>query len=112
MPSRILGRAPCPECGFESAHVKQSEAKGTLYRYCPECGAQYFPRGPAATERLRTAMRPEGNPPLPVLPEPVAQAPEPVAPPSGNGTAPDDTDPPPMPPPPATARRAFGLFKG
>lgn len=107
MPSRILGRASCPECGFESAHVKQSD-KGTLYRYCPSCGAQYFPRGEAATERLRTAMRPEGTQALPT--EPVSLPPEPVAPPTGTDTTtPQDDAPPPTPT--ARERRRFALFK-
>ena len=39
MPSRMIGRMACPECGFESAHVKQSEK--CHYRYCPECGSQH-----------------------------------------------------------------------
>lgn len=43
MASRMIGRAPCQECGFSAAHVKQSEK--CLYRYCPECGAQYNTRG-------------------------------------------------------------------
>lgn len=58
MASKLIGRAPCPECGFGAAHVKQSEK--TLYRYCPECGAQYFPRGEEQTQRLRAAMKPAG----------------------------------------------------
>jgi hypothetical protein len=108
MPSRLLGRAPCPECGFESAHVKESEPKRTLYRYCPGCGAQYFPRGETACERLRAAMRPEGQPLAPA-PAPLPESPVAVAPP----TAPADNPPePPPPPPPARARRDFGLFKG
>lgn len=50
MASRMIGRAACPECGFSSAHVKQSEK--CLYRYCPECGAQYNTR----TDRQRTDL--------------------------------------------------------
>lgn len=40
MASRMIGRATCPECGFASAHVKESEK--CLYRYCPECGSQHY----------------------------------------------------------------------
>lgn len=42
MASIMIGRAACPECGFESAHVKQSER--CIYRWCPECGAQHYAR--------------------------------------------------------------------
>lgn len=41
----MLGRTPCPECGFGAAHVKQAEGEGKRpYRYCPECSAQYYTR--------------------------------------------------------------------
>lgn len=58
--SKIIGRAPCPECGFGAAHVKKSIEKGTVFRFCPEdgCKAQYIPRGSAAVARLMAAMRP------------------------------------------------------
>lgn len=46
----MIGRTSCPECGFASAHVKQS-AK-CLYRYCPDCGSQYHAR----TERQRQLL--------------------------------------------------------
>lgn len=46
----MIGRTLCPECGFESAHVKQS-AK-CLYRYCPDCGSQYHAR----TDRQRQLL--------------------------------------------------------
>lgn len=46
----MIGRAPCPECGFSAAHVKQSEK--CLYRYCPECQAQYNTRN----ERQRSDL--------------------------------------------------------
>ena len=52
MASKLIGRVKCPECDFGKAHVKESD-KGTVYRYCPECGAQYFPRGLAQQDRLR-----------------------------------------------------------
>lgn len=50
MASVMIGRCDCPECGFKGAHVKQSEK--CAYRYCPECGAQYF----AKTERQKTDL--------------------------------------------------------
>lgn len=41
----MVGRTDCPECGFGAAHVKRSDGEGKRpYRWCPECGAQYFPR--------------------------------------------------------------------
>lgn len=49
MASAMVGRAPCPECGFAAAHVKRSEK--TLYRHCPECGSQYIAKRPEL-ERL------------------------------------------------------------
>ncbi len=50
MASRMLGRADCPECGFKSAHVKESEK--CVYRYCPECGSQHY----AKTESQRSNL--------------------------------------------------------
>lgn len=50
MASLMVGRATCPECGFDAAHVKKSEK--CLYRYCPECGAQHY----AKTERQRQLL--------------------------------------------------------
>ena len=98
-PSPIIGRAPCPECGFKAAHVKRSD-KGTLYRFCPEfdCKAQYIPRGPKAEARLMDAMRPTEpsasasvkpvTEPSPVAVDPIAaivDAGEPAAPPTRRG---------------------------
>jgi hypothetical protein len=62
MASQMLGRCACPECGFESAHVKKTEGKETAkaYRYCPECGAQYFPRSNRQENDLLAKMRTEG----------------------------------------------------
>jgi predicted RNA-binding Zn-ribbon protein involved in translation (DUF1610 family) len=50
MASKIIGRTVCPECGFEGAHVKESEK--CLYRYCPECGSQHHAR----SERQRVDL--------------------------------------------------------
>lgn len=76
MASKLLGRCDCPECAFQSAHVKINTDKETAkaYRHCPECGAQYFPRNQAQADRLTSKMRAEGAPapavidPAPVLP--------------------------------------------
>lgn len=65
MASQMLGRCTCPECGFESAHVKKTEGKETAkaYRYCPECGAQYFPRSDRQEKDLLEKTRTEGAKP-------------------------------------------------
>jgi len=73
MASQMLGRCACPECGFKSAHVKKTEAKETAraYRYCPECGAQYFPRSNRQEKDLLDKTRieaPEAIKP-PIAPE-------------------------------------------
>lgn len=65
MGSPIIGRTGCPECGFENAHVKQSEK--CLFRYCPECGTQTF----AKTARQRELMQAKSRPVV----VPQAQAP-------------------------------------
>lgn len=59
MASEMLGRAKCPECGFESAHVKiKTDKDGAKpYRHCPECGAQYFPRSVTQADNLRAQIK-------------------------------------------------------
>lgn len=47
----IVGVMICPECGMTGAEVKRQK-NGLLYRYCPECNAQYFPRTEDASARL------------------------------------------------------------
>lgn len=63
MASKMLGRCACPECGFQSAHVKITEGKETAkaYRYCPECGAQYFPRSNRQEKDLLDKTRKESQ---------------------------------------------------
>jgi len=128
MASRLIGRTKCPECGFESAHVKLSD-KGTVYRYCPnhDCGSQHFPRGQAARSRLLAASRlvdgaaqqladagielPAGTGTAPAAPAPAT----PAASDAGTGTGAGSG---PLPvaadlavsPPPAPRRRALGFF--
>jgi hypothetical protein len=102
----IIGRTECPECGFKSAHVRQSEK--CLYRYCPECGAPYH----AKTEqqkadllkktRLNAAPVPAVAPATPTEPKPTA---------TPTGPAPTAAPPAPKPPePPAAPPRRGFLF--
>ena len=97
MASRIVGRAECPECGFDAAHVKESEK--CIYRYCPECGSQYMAKSDAQRANLLKKTRPN---------EPVAHASASAA--TGN---PPSATPTPAPPPPAAAakRHGLGLFQ-
>jgi ssDNA-binding Zn-finger/Zn-ribbon topoisomerase 1 len=50
----------CPECGLKGAEIKEQKARADgivlLYRWCPDCNAQYFPRTIDASERLRAKM--------------------------------------------------------
>lgn len=82
MGSKIIGRTQCPECDFEAAHVKESDR--CVFRYCPECGAQYHAR----TERQRANLlkRTRLNDVAPV-PAPAAAA-APVAKPAAPAPAP------------------------
>lgn len=52
-----VGFMVCPECGLEGAEIK-TQKTGLLYRWCPDCNAQYFPRTEQASERLRARMMP------------------------------------------------------
>lgn len=47
----VVGTMQCPECGLDGAQVKRQK-NGLLYRWCPDCEAQYFPRNQAASDRL------------------------------------------------------------
>ncbi len=88
MASKMIGRTACPECGFESAHVKESDK--CVYRYCPECQSQHHAR----TQRQRAdllaktrmladpAPTPEHKPeptPEPIKPAPAPPQPKPRA---------------------------------
>ena len=59
MASELLGRCVCPECNFQSAHIKiKTDKEGAkAYRHCPECGAQYFPRSIAQDAQLRIKIK-------------------------------------------------------
>lgn len=57
-----LGHMHCHECDFPDAEIKpQSKNPELLYRWCPECNAQYFARTPEATARLRAKIRTPGG---------------------------------------------------
>jgi hypothetical protein len=111
MASKIIGRANCPECGFESAHIKESDK--CLYRYCPSCGTN----GPhARTELQRRNMLAKTRliepaatptPPTPTQPTPTDAAAAPATPTVPTPTVPTPTKVP--PPAPAPAKRS-GLF--
>lgn len=72
MSSSIIGRTACPECDFKAAHVKQGPK--SIYRYCPECGSQYFPRNERQLDLLKQKMRPVVDAPVPTSTEEEAGA--------------------------------------
>lgn len=89
MASVMLGRSKCPECGFESAHVKQSEK--CIYRYCPECGAQHHAKTPTQQQHLMAKTRliepPTGTQPSATpTPTPTPTAEQPTATPTPTAT--------------------------
>lgn len=47
-----IGKMTCPECAFPDAEVKPQKTEGLVYRWCPDCNAQYFCRTPEASARL------------------------------------------------------------
>lgn len=119
MASTMVGRTACPECGFESAHVKRSEK--CLYRYCPECGAQHHARTERQQADLMAKTRPVGTTPAasptPTGSEPTPTPPEPEAKPEPTPTPPKaepkpDTKPEPEASPnhTPTAPKRRGLF--
>lgn len=68
--ARIIGRKDCPWCGFQSAHVKQTEGKHP-YHHCPECGVMTHAKNGAQAKLIAGNMRPEpdytahAGPPVP-----------------------------------------------
>ncbi len=101
MASRIVGRADCPECGFKSAHVKESEK--CLYRYCPECGAQHYAKTDAQRAHLMAKTRATGTSATPSA-TPTGSA--------GTSTPPSATPTPAAAAPAAAAKRhGLGLFQ-
>lgn len=91
MASKMIGRSTCPECGFQSAHVKQSEK--CLYRYCPECGSQHYAKSERQRQDLMGKTRVNATPTATAT-EPPAKA-APVAPvePVSTATGSDTTEP-------------------
>jgi hypothetical protein len=74
--ARIIGRKGCTWCGFESAHVKQTEGKHP-YHHCPGCGMQTIAKNGHQAALILANVRPEPdytNPPGPPVP-PVAADP-------------------------------------
>lgn len=63
--SAAVGTMKCPECDFPDAEVKRQKT-GLLYRWCPECSAQFFARTPEASARLEAKMKPVNRPGAPV----------------------------------------------
>ncbi len=57
---KIIGRRGCPLCGFESAHIKQTEGK-LPYQHCPGCGIQLITKNQHQASLLTANMRPEPN---------------------------------------------------
>jgi hypothetical protein len=84
----IIGRKACPDCGFEHAHIKQTDSK-LPYRHCPECGMMTCAKNGAQAALLKKGMRTvAGEMPQPpatdnpiVVPkeDPPAAAPAPIA---------------------------------
>lgn len=56
--ARIIGRKDCPWCGFQSAHIKQTEGK-LPYHHCPDCGMMTTARNGSQAKHLCGNMRPE-----------------------------------------------------
>jgi hypothetical protein len=97
--SKIIGRAACPWCEFDAAHVRES-AK-CLYLYCPDCGTSTHFRTPRQRDLLqRHGIRAEGEAKPAIEPAPVAPvaASEPQSPPT-------IADPIIVPPAPAKPKR-------
>ena len=103
MASRIVGRADCPECGFKSAHVKESEK--CLYRYCPECGAQHYAKTDAQRAHLMAKTRPTGTSASPSATATATGSAATSTPPSATPTLPAAA------PPAAAKRHGLGLFQ-
>ncbi len=93
----VLGLCACPECGHQSAEIKETKS-GLAYRWCPECFAQYFPKKYPQSDRLKATARP-GTASGRYLPPPV-QEPEPekpAAPPAKKPAATPVQEPKPQP---------------
>jgi hypothetical protein len=105
MASKMIGRAACPECGFESAHVKESEK--CLYRYCPECGSQHYAKSQRQRADLTAKTRITAAPTASTTEEPKAKPAPPIVDATPTPTASDAT---PTPSPATEPPRRRGLF--
>lgn len=68
----VIGKTDCPECGSQCAELRRQAKSGLAYRYCGDCGAQYFARTPEADARL---MRRAIGATKPAEPKPAEPAP-------------------------------------
>lgn len=106
--STIIGRTVCPECGFESAHVKQSEK--CIFRFCPKtglddepgCGAMYHATTPRQKRELLAKTRLTTPTQASPSPSPTPREAVPVP-------TPTPTQPSPTPTPEAPKKR-IGFF--
>ena len=91
MAKNLIGHCDCPECGKEAEVGK--DKRDNLYRYCPDCNAQYFTRGDKQrTENVlaKTRLLKVEAPPAPEQSKPAATpapAAAPAAPPKKPATA-------------------------
>lgn len=110
MASRIIGRKECPECGFEAAHIKESDK--CLYRYCPACGINGpHARTEAQRENMRRGMRPVDAAPAPSpTPSPAPGPTQPTATPSASPTPTEPSPTPSQAPATPAAPKRRGLF--
>lgn len=91
MASKIIGRAACPWCDFDAAHVRESEK--CLYLYCPDCGISTHFRTDRQRDLLRAkSIRAEGQQATAPAIEQKPVAAEPTPPPQP--TTPQATDAP------------------
>ena len=104
----IIGRRPCPWCGFEHAHVKRNEGK-LPYHHCPSCGMMTAAKNGHQAGLLQLGMGPidgvsQGidQPRPPHTDNPIIVRADPPAPPVAAAS--------PMPPAPTAPRRPAGLW--
>lgn len=56
--ARIIGRKACPWCGFQAAHIKQSDGKHP-YHHCPDCGIMTHAKNGAQAKLIAVDLRHE-----------------------------------------------------
>lgn len=107
MAASIIGRKACPWCGFEHAHIKQTEGKQP-YQHCPECGVMTHAKSGAQARLIVAGMKttqaapadpapaaskPQAAPKQAPQADPPTQTSKPQAAPSAAPAAPADTKP-------------------